>query len=146
MPAGRPHKPTQILEISGAFAKNPARRRARANEPKIKAGLGDPPAEWVSGAETNGRLAGLLRAWQNIVAQDLCHVLNASHRILVEATCYLMYKIRRANEGYGKATSGDHSQVVANLAKEQGTMITASTIRTVSNLSAVELLRREPVH
>jgi len=112
---GRPRKPTEVLEFSGAFRKNPARRRARANEPKITTALGDPPREWLDGAELSGRFAALLSAWREIVAQDVLHVLNASHRDLVESTCYLKYKIRRASAGYGKSTSGDAAQLTANL-------------------------------
>ncbi len=113
----RPRKPTKVLELSGAFKKNPSRKRARAGEPQIAAGLGDPPVEWVEGAPHNSRCAALLQAWNEIVAQDVLRVLNVSHRILVENTCHLIYKIRRASAGYGKATSGDFAQVAANLAR-----------------------------
>jgi len=41
MPAHR--KPTNLLEFSGAFAKNPQRRRERELEPKFVAGLSEPP-------------------------------------------------------------------------------------------------------
>jgi hypothetical protein len=79
--------------------------------------LGDPPREWIDGAAHNGRCKKLLETWEQIVAQDqVLHVLNFSHRILVENTCFLMYKIRQANMGYGKATSGDYAQVKSNLA------------------------------
>lgn len=113
---GRPRKPAQVLELSGAFRKNPARRRERAAELAIKPGIGDPPSDWVTGAEHNERLKSLLRLWNEIVAQDVLRVLNVSHRALVETTCYLMYKIRRASAGYGKANSGDFARVTANLA------------------------------
>jgi phage terminase small subunit len=39
----RPRKPTAALELSGAFAHNPDRKRARANEPVPIGALGDPP-------------------------------------------------------------------------------------------------------
>lgn len=42
----RPRKPTKILQFTGAFDKNPQRGRARANEPNLPAGLGEPP-EWM---------------------------------------------------------------------------------------------------
>lgn len=112
----RPRKPAQVLELSGAFRKNPARKRDRAAELAVKPGIGDPPSDWVKDAEHNGRCASLLALWNEIVAQDVLRVLNLSHRILVENTCHLMYKIRRASMGYGKATSGDYAQVKANLA------------------------------
>lgn len=119
MPAGRPRKSSAVLEISGAFRKNPGRRRAREAEPKVSAGLGDPPEEWVADAAHNPRCAALLKIWNKIVGQDQAclKVLNASHRMLVENTCKLQYKIDRAVMGYGKATSGDYAQVSANLAR-----------------------------
>jgi hypothetical protein len=112
----RPRKPSKVLEISGAFKKNPARKRARATEPKVGLPLGAPPEEWTEGAGHNPRCASLLKIWQQIVDQDkVLKVLNSSHRFLVENTCHLMYKIRRASMGYGKATSGDYAQVKSNL-------------------------------
>lgn len=102
--------------MSGAFKKNPQRRRARAAQMATCAGVGEPPQEWVAAAETNGRCKALLDTWQQIIAQDVLRVLNVSHRLLVENTCYLMYKIRRASMGYGKASSGDYAQVKSNLA------------------------------
>jgi hypothetical protein len=115
--------------MSGAFKKNPARRRARAAELRITSSLGGPPAEWLEGAESNGRFKGLLQAWSDIVAQDVLHVLNLSHRLLVENTCHLMYKIRRAGAGYGKATSGDFAQVASNLAKMGMTPVDSSRVQ-----------------
>lgn len=40
---GRPRKPTRVLELSGAFKKNPQRRREREGEPEANEPLGDPP-------------------------------------------------------------------------------------------------------
>lgn len=125
---GRPRKPARVLEMSGAFKKNPQRRRGRAAELAITVAFGDPPAEWVREAETNGRFRSLLEIWTQIVAQDVLHVLNPSHRLLVENTCYLMYKIRRAAMGYGKATSGDYAQVKANLAAMGQTPIDSTRV------------------
>ena len=67
----------------------------------------------------------LLKIWEEIVDQDVMRALNASHRILVENTCHLMYKIRRASAGKGKATSGDYAQVSMNLARMGMTPIDA---------------------
>jgi hypothetical protein len=45
--AGRPPKPTEYLELTGAFRKNPARRKARADEPKPPSpSVGPPPAKF----------------------------------------------------------------------------------------------------
>lgn len=112
----RPRKPAKVLELSGAFKKNPQRRRAREAELRVSSGLGAPPREWVESKEHNGRCRDLIELWDQIIAQDILGVLNVSHRMLVENTCYLMWKIRRANAGYGKATSGDSAQLKANLA------------------------------
>jgi hypothetical protein len=117
MPAGRPRKSDKVLEISGAFRKNPKRKRARAKLPTMSLPLGNPPGEWLDGLPHNGRCVALAEIWQQLVDQDqVLKVLNSSHRILVENTCHLMYKIRRASMGYGKATSGDYAQVKSNLA------------------------------
>jgi hypothetical protein len=119
MPRGRTPKPLKVLEMSGAVRKNPGRYRARKAAAKSLPPLGPPPAEWLAGAEKNGRLQWLLRIWGEIVAQDTAalRVLNVSHRMLVKNTCMLQYKVERANAGYGKATSGDYAQIEKNLAK-----------------------------
>jgi phage terminase small subunit len=39
----RPRKPTALLELNGAFDKNPQRRRKRQHEPKPENPLGSPP-------------------------------------------------------------------------------------------------------
>jgi hypothetical protein len=113
---GRPRTPAKILELSGAFKKNPARKKARESELKIGTTLGPPPAEWVEKAANSQRCADLLDAWRQVVAQDALGVLNSSHRLLVESTCYLLHKIRQASKGYGKATSGDFAQLKSNMA------------------------------
>jgi hypothetical protein len=40
---GRPRKPTKVLELNGAFKKDPARRKLREFEPQIEEPLGEPP-------------------------------------------------------------------------------------------------------
>lgn len=40
---GRPRTPTNVLELRGAFDKNPKRRGERANEPAPNGEIGDPP-------------------------------------------------------------------------------------------------------
>jgi hypothetical protein len=127
---GRPRKPTAVLEISGAFKKNPARKRARAAEPRISAGLGDPPEEWVKDAEINGRCKSLLNIWNQIVAQDQAalRVLNASHRMLVVKACQLTYKIDRAMMGYGKVTSGDFTTLKSYLTSMGQTPIDSNRV------------------
>ena len=88
------------------------------SEQIAKAGpLGTPPAEWTGKDGKSPRCNELLEIWQEIVDQDILGVLNIAHRTLVESTCYLKQKIREASRGRGKATSGDHAQLSANLAK-----------------------------
>ena len=44
--AGRPPKPTKLLELTGAFRKNPSRKKAREGEPE-SGDIGGPPDEWM---------------------------------------------------------------------------------------------------
>jgi hypothetical protein len=115
MPARR--KSTALLEASGAFDHNPARRRDREGEPTPEGPLGDPPQEWIDGKESNARFQALLKCWAEIVEQAPFGVLSSMDRTHVESTCYLMYKIRRAAAGYGKSTSGDFAQLNKNLSQ-----------------------------
>ena len=113
---GRPPKLEIVKELSGAYKKNPQRRRGKTAHTPTPGGLGPPPQDWVEKAKHNQRYVELLRSWGEIVAQDLLRVLNPSHRMLVESTCYLIYKIRLANAGLAKSTSGDAAQLKSNLA------------------------------
>ena len=124
----RPLKLEIVKELSGAYRKNPQRRRVNQTDPLVVGGMGEPPPEWVEGAANNQRYVQLLQIWKQIVAQDILRVLNPSHRMLVESTCYLMMKIRRANAGYGKATSGDSAQLKASLAAMGQTPIDSSRV------------------
>lgn len=42
----RPRKPGNVLELKGAFKRNPARGKARENEPKPNGEIGDPPTHY----------------------------------------------------------------------------------------------------
>ena len=99
---GRPRKPTAILEASGAFAKNPARGRARANEPKPTAPIGDPPALLAKTA---------VECWHNLVARVPYPLTNADEHI-VALTCHLEARIRN-----GKAQGWEVGQYTKCLAK-----------------------------
>jgi hypothetical protein len=116
MPARR--KPTALLEASGAYDKDPQRRRDREGEPIPEGPLGAVPQEWLDGAARgDSRFEHLVKAWNEIVAQASFGVLSCMDRTHVEATCYLMYKIRQASKGYGKLTSGDFAQLNRNLSQ-----------------------------
>lgn len=65
---GRPPKPTNLLELTGAYRKNPKRRKAREAEPKPpEIPVGAPPAKWMIFHPDDGyQKAEKLRAiWDN---------------------------------------------------------------------------------
>lgn len=68
--AGRPPKPTNLLELTGAFRKDPARRRKRGNEPQPPGPIGEPPAGFLIQEPATGyqRAAKLLKLWQESVS------------------------------------------------------------------------------
>lgn len=77
----RPRKPTNVLQLAGAFKKDPQRAAARANEPKPTGPIGDPPA---------GTDAEVARVWREIVEEAPPGVLtNADRGVLL-----LMAKLR----------------------------------------------------
>jgi hypothetical protein len=102
----RPPKPTALLELNGAFKKNPSRGRARADEPRPEDPLGPPPEDWVRRAEHSQKHIELLRAWEEIVGQAAFGVLTSADRDCVEMAARLKYKIR-----FEKWTSGDAAQL-----------------------------------
>lgn len=51
MPRGRPPKPTKLLELSGAFKKDPQRKRARQNEPVPKGQIRDYPGDMADATQ-----------------------------------------------------------------------------------------------
>lgn len=140
---GRPRKPAKLLEISGAFRKNPQRRKARAAELRLEVGLGEPPQEWLEGAEVNGRHRSLVEIWRRVVAQDLLHVLNASHWLLVRNYCQLQYKVDRAMAGYGKATSGDFSELKKYLSALGQTPIDSPKVAEAVRIPDHDALRKQ---
>ena len=80
----RPRKPTAVLELTGAFQKNPQRRRA--NEPKPTGSLGEPPVDFDE----------VLRAlWQDLARMVPAGVLTNADRWLVELTCRTMRQVRK---------------------------------------------------
>jgi hypothetical protein len=125
---GRPPKLEIVKELSGAYKKNPQRRKKRVLDTVAAEGALEPPKEWIEGAKHNQRYVDLVSSWREIVAQDVLGVLNPSHRMLVESTCYLIMKIRRANAGLGKSTSGDSAQLKSNLAAMGQTPIDSSRV------------------
>lgn len=90
--AGRPPKPTKLLELTGALRKNPGRYRARAEEPKSPP-LGEAPRKFmVFHPDTGYQDAEKLRAiWDNCVA--MWPWLEFADRDMLEYYCEL--KLRK---------------------------------------------------
>jgi len=81
---GRPRKPAALLELSGAFRKNPDRRRA--DEPKDPRALGEPP----------GRLpVEAIPYWEELATMVGGGVLTFRDRWVVEIAARLMEKFAR---------------------------------------------------
>jgi len=80
---GRPKTPTNILEMRGAFKKNPKRRRP--GEPKPTKPLGNPP----------GRLGpDVKKAWREIDRHCVPGVLTAMDRVTLELLATALARIR----------------------------------------------------
>jgi hypothetical protein len=103
MSRGRPPKPTKVLELSGAFKKDPKRKKARANEPTAEGQLGDCPVE-------RGKTLEDAYAWIKERAPKT--VLTLTDEIEVWHAAKLLTKV--AND---KAKSADHQQLSALLGK-----------------------------
>lgn len=82
----RPRTPTNVLELRGAFKRNPQRRADRADEPQPKGDVGAPP-EWLA--------ADAVRAWHDIVAVAPGGVLGDTDRIYLEVASELLALKRR---------------------------------------------------
>lgn len=78
----RPRKPTNVLELKGAFKKNPQRARKDA---ETVGPLSDPPPH-LGGAE--------LHAWREIAEHAPLDVLTDSDRIALELAANLLAQFR----------------------------------------------------
>lgn len=78
----RPRKPTNVLELKGAFKKDPQRRRM---DPPTCPGLGPPPSH-LSKAERH--------IWKEIESRAPEGVLTRSDRLAAEELCSLVHEIR----------------------------------------------------
>ena len=93
----RPRLPTARLEQTGAFVRNPQRRRERAKEPRPTEPLGDPPS-CLDAAQR--------RAWRELAG--LAPWLVDADRIALELTVRLLMHLR-ANGGL---PAPHHAQLV----------------------------------
>ncbi len=80
---GRPRKPTEILELAGAFKKNPARRRE--GEPTSPPLDGGPPEYFSDGEQA---------AWVDLVTAVPDGVLLQSDSLIVEISARLLAQFR----------------------------------------------------
>lgn len=81
----RPRTPTNVLELRGAFKKDPQRKRP--NEPKPAKPVGTPPRHERFTPEHQA-------IWRELKRQAADGVLTISDRIALEALCYLIAELR----------------------------------------------------
>lgn len=79
----RPRTPTAVLELTGAFEKNPQRKRDAG--PTSTSPLGEPPTYFNTGEAV---------CWYELAQDTPPGVLTGSDRWTVEAACRLMAKFR----------------------------------------------------
>jgi hypothetical protein len=92
--AGRPPKPTNLLQLTGAFKANPKRAAARAGEPKPDGPLGGPPKRWeivspATGYQEAEKMRGL---WAEVA--EMAPWLTSADRWTVESICELKFRER----------------------------------------------------
>lgn len=80
---GRPRTPTNVLQLRGAFAKNPQRKRP--DEPKPEKDVGNPPACFDEDHRA---------IWREIKKNSAAGVLTISDRIALEVLCCLVRQFR----------------------------------------------------
>lgn len=78
----RPRKPTNVLELTGAFKKDPQRRRQDAES----VGALTAPPDHING--------GVLNAWNDVVKYAPLEVLTDSDRLSVELAANLLAQFR----------------------------------------------------
>lgn len=99
---GRPRQSTKLLELKGAFKKNPARARDRAQEGSDDRGVGDPPTTWDPESYTGAKL---LVIWHRLIEEAPPGCITRRHRTSLMNACRLQLEI----EGGGKVTPAMHS-------------------------------------
>lgn len=84
-----PRKPTNVLELAGAFKRNPKRGAARANEPEPVGVIGDAPAHLNESEKA---------CWAGIVA--MCHEgsLCTADRLILEHASRVLAALRASTE------------------------------------------------
>ena len=88
----RPRKPTAVLEMTGAFRRNPDRKKARESEPKTAGPIGPPPAHL---SEPSSFGTKLVEIWNELAAQAPEGVLTVSDREQFATLVKVTAEIRR---------------------------------------------------
>jgi len=88
---GRLRKPTELLELTGAFKKDPARGRARANEPEVSEPLGEPPVNFTPNQRA---------AWQELQAR--APWLKITDSWVAQLACRLKAKLDEGETSVGQ--------------------------------------------
>ena len=83
--AGRPRKPSNVLDLKGAFKKDPSRGRARADEPIAMGEIGEAPAHLTE---------PVAACWREIVGLAHKGVLCEVDRLIVEHAAHLLAQLR----------------------------------------------------
>lgn len=83
--AGRPRTPSNVLEMRGAFAKNPKRAAERVGEPEPNGAIGAPPNHLKEAAA---------ECWTEIVSLTAPGVLCRSDRLAVEMAANILAQLR----------------------------------------------------
>lgn len=101
----RPRKPTQVLELSGAYKKNPKRKAARANEPVVDTPLGQPPAYFTEEQRAT---------WQEIVSRAPDGLLTTMDFFVVEMAAVELTNYRK------DLSNASQARLLANLWSKLG--------------------------
>lgn len=80
----RPRTPTKVLELKGAFKKNPQRKRK--SEPRVNTPVGEPPKSLKKDE---------LACWNEVVALSPPGVITSADRIAVEIAARLLAEFRK---------------------------------------------------
>lgn len=97
----RPRKPTAVLDLKGAFKKNPSRGKARANEPVLDGKIGNAPIA-LDEAERD--------LWDELARVGSW--LADGDRLMLEIACRLMVLFRT-----NKLDGGGISKLITALSK-----------------------------
>ncbi len=98
---GRPRKPSAILDLKGAYSKNPNRKRN--NEPKIDKPVGKPPSYFDKEQ---------VKMWNEIKSSLVDGVALLSDKFSLELLCNTLVQYRRDPFAF---TAADKSQLKAML-------------------------------